>query len=62
MLSINQEKFNRFFGCLAKLGPEKLGGLTERLQEVDARIKSTETDPGILLELFLFEYFKTVGR
>ncbi len=60
--SFYQEKFNRFFGCLARLGPEKLGGVTEKLQEVDARIKSTETDPGILLELFLFEYFKTVGR
>lgn len=62
MYSFYQEKFNKFFGCLAGLGTEKLGGLTERLQEVDARVKSTETDPGILLELFLMEYFKTVGR
>jgi len=59
---IYEKKFNGFFGRLDKLGRAGLRHVTAKLQEVDKRLKSTESSPLILLETFLFEYFRLAGN
>lgn len=62
MFSFYRDRFNEFFGRQSLIDAGSLRGLVRRLQETDARMKSTETDPGILLEVFVFEFYKAIGK
>jgi DNA polymerase III delta subunit len=55
-------KFRNYFHMVEKLGSEDLVRLLAALEEIDLRIKTSEADGKILLEVFCHDFGRTIGR
>jgi DNA polymerase III delta subunit len=56
------EKFGNFFGVVDRLSEAELLRLLTALEEIDLRIKTTDSEAKPLLEAFLYDFGRTVGR
>jgi DNA polymerase-3 subunit delta len=54
--SLYADKSRQFFGVVDGLSPAELNALLRKLRKVDQRLKSTDSDPRTLLEVFVAEY------
>jgi DNA polymerase-3 subunit delta len=56
------EKFGNFFGVVDRLPEAELLRLLTALEEIDLRIKTTDSEAKPLLEAFLYDFGRTIGR
>ncbi len=56
------EKFGNFFGVVDRLSEAELLRLLTALEEIDLRIKTTDSEAKPLLEAFLYDFGRTVSR
>ncbi len=56
------EKFGNFFGVVDRLSEAELLRLLTALEEIDLQIKTTDSETKPLLEAFLYDFGRTIGR
>ncbi|MDD8026413.1 MAG: DNA polymerase III subunit delta [Acidobacteriota bacterium] len=60
--TLYNEKFKAYFAVLDRLSAAELTRLLTNLEEIDVLIKTTETEAKPLLEAFLYDFGRAIGR
>jgi DNA polymerase-3 subunit delta len=55
--SLFDRKLKAFSSCLGNFSQSELDGLVRELGQIDLKLKSSDLEPGVLLETFLVRYF-----